>query len=91
MSGGKRVLIASLVAVLSLPVIGWLLSELVVFYELFATGAGSRTELGDDFGFGLLLFFVVPPGTIVGAAVVWLTVWSGLGRISSPSSKAETH
>jgi hypothetical protein len=76
----QRILYSWLAAILSLPLIVWLLSEVVVFYEMLTTGASSRRELGDDLGLGILLFMVVPIGTIIGAIGVWIAVWIHTGR-----------
>jgi hypothetical protein len=76
----KRVAITSLAVAASLPAIAWALSELVVYYEWFSTGATSRAELGEDFGLGVLLFLVVPPGTLIGVVFIGLAVWSRTGK-----------
>jgi hypothetical protein len=76
MSDGHRALFASLAAIFSIPVLAWLVAEAVTIYEMFATGAKSRAELGDDFGLGILLFFAVPIGALIGAIGVWFLVWS---------------
>lgn len=89
MHSDKRALIATLAAVVCAPAIFWLAAEGVVCYEMFATGASSRAELGDDLGLGILLFMVVPPTTLVGIVVVWLVVWFWLrsrGNSKQPPS-----
>jgi hypothetical protein len=76
MRKAKRIALAALAAGASLLVMGWILSELVVQYEIYATGARSRAELGDDLGLGILLLIVVPIGSFAGAVLVWCRVWS---------------
>lgn len=85
----KRLLISSLAVIASIPAIAWLLSELVVYFEWFSTGASSRAELGDDLGLGILLFLVVPPGTLIGAVLVGLAVWSRTGKCSSQAANGQ--
>lgn len=86
MHKGLRVLLASTAALVSLPAFAWLVAELAAYYEMFSTGMNSRAELGDDLGFGILLFMVVPPFTLAGAAFVWWLVWSRTGRSKTPLS-----
>lgn len=43
-------------------------SELVTYYQMFATGQ-QRHELGDDLGFGLLLFICLVPEVIIGVVL----------------------
>jgi hypothetical protein len=76
MQKAKRIALATGAATASLLVIGWILGELVVQYEIYTTGARSRAELGDDLGLGILLLIVVPIGSIAGAVLVWCKVWS---------------
>ncbi|MCT9062302.1 hypothetical protein N6741_28240 [Klebsiella pneumoniae] len=65
----------------------------MVIYEMQAVGALSRAELGDDFGLGILLFFFVPPATLAGAIIVWLSTWHFLRRreAKSNSHKGQRH
>lgn len=69
-----------LAVIASIPVIVWLLSEFVVYYEMVSTGANTRAELGDDLGLGILFFMVVPLGTFIGASFVGLKVWFHTGK-----------
>ena len=80
MRKSKRLLISSLITLASIPLIAWILGELVLYYELITTGAASREELGDDFGLGILLFLVVPAGTLLSACLVWIAAWWGTGK-----------
>ena len=89
MHKGKRFLITSLAVIASIPVIAWLLSELVVYYEWFSTGASSRAELGEDLGLGILLFLVVPPGTFIGVVLVGQAVWSRTGKLSAQTANGQ--
>ena len=43
----------------------WVGSELVTQYEMLSTGQ-KRHELGDDLGFGILLFIWLVPEVIIG-------------------------
>jgi hypothetical protein len=83
MHKGLRAFLASTAALASLPAFAWLAAELAALYEMFSTGMSSRAELGDDLGFGILLFMVVPPFTLAGVAFVWWLVWSGTGRLKT--------
>lgn len=56
---------------------------------MFSTGMNSRTELGDDLGFGILLFMVVPPFTLVGSAFVWWLAWSRTERSKTTISNGD--
>jgi hypothetical protein len=80
MHKGLRVLLASTAAFVSLPAFAWLTAVLAAYYEMFSTGMNSRAELGDDLGFGILLFMVVPPFTLAGVSFVWWLVWSRTGQ-----------
>lgn len=76
---GKRFFLATISAIVSLPAFAWLASELAAYYEMVSTGMSSRAQLGDDLGFGILLFIVVPPFSLTGAAFVWWVVWFRTG------------
>lgn len=75
MHHNKPLAFATITGLGSLPLIYWLLCEAVVYYEMQATNAGTRAELQDDFGFGLLLFMIVLPGTAIGALTVFGLTW----------------
>lgn len=81
-----RALLATTAALVTLPAFAWLAAELAAHYEMFSTGMNSRAELGDDLGFGILLFMVVPPFTLVGGVFVWWLVWSRTGRSKTTRS-----
>lgn len=93
MPASRKALIATAATIVSLPILGWAASEAVVIYEMQAVGALSRAELGDDFGLGILLFFFVPPATLAGAIIVWLSTWHFLRRreAKSNSHKGQRH
>lgn len=78
MRDGKNILLASITTLISAPIAYWVLGEAVVYYEMWATEAGSRAELVNDFGLGILGFFVVLPGTLVCAVFV---AWTTLRRL----------
>jgi hypothetical protein len=75
-----RILITLLAVIASIPAIAWLLSEFVVYYEMFSTGANTRAELGEDLGLGILLSMFVPPETLIGAFLVGVKVWFHTGK-----------
>lgn len=91
MHKGLRVLLTSTAALVSLPAFAWLAAELAAYYEMYSTGMHSRAELGDDLGFGMLLFMVVPPFTLAGAAFVWWLVWSRTGRSNAAQSDVDAN
>ena len=66
----------SLAFVVSQVAFYWLFSEMVVFYEMWVTGATLRAELADDFGLGILGLLVALPGSVLGALVVAWVVWN---------------
>ena len=59
----------------SLPVFWWLFSELAVLYEMSLVPGSSRADLGDDFGLGILLVFVVTPLSLVASVVLGILVF----------------
>lgn len=85
----KRVLIAACVALVCVPALCWIASEVAAVYEMHTTGMHSRAELGDDLGFGILLFLFVPPATLVGVVIVWCITWWVTGRWSLPARSAK--
>lgn len=91
MHKGLRVFLASTAALISLPAFAWLAVELAAYYEMLSTGMSSRAELGEDLGFGILLFMVVPPLALAGAAFVWGLVWSRTRRSNAAISTRDTH
>ncbi len=64
-----RALRGLLAGAASLPVFWWLFSELAMLYEMSLVPGSSRADLGDDFGLGLLLFFVVTPLSLLASAL----------------------
>ena len=91
MHKGLRALLASIAALVSVPCIAWLAGELAAQYEMWSTNMSTRAELADDLGFGILLFMVVTPAVIIGAAYVWWFVWSRTGRSKRPISDSDAH
>ena len=77
-------LIRFLISVAALPVsffaLEWAFSELIVRYEMWATGATSRAQLTDDFGLGLLLVGVALPAAAIGSVVVSALAWRSFFR-----------
>ena len=63
-----------LAGVASLPVFWWLLSELAMLYEMSLVPGSSRADLGDDFGLGILLFFVVTPLSLLASVILGIVV-----------------
>lgn len=91
MHKGLRAVLASTAALVSMPAFAWLAAELAAYHEMFSTGMHSRAELGDDLGFGILLFMVVPPFTLAGAVFVWWFVWSRTGRTKTSLTKGDAN
>ena len=75
-----RIFLASTTALVSMPAFTWLATELAVYYEMTTTSMNSRAELGDDLGFGLLLFMFVLPFTLCATSFVWWLIWFYTGR-----------
>lgn len=94
MRKSKRALGALFAAVTVAPLAHWLIGELVVLYEMWATNAQSRQELGDDLGLGVLWGIVVLPGTaLFSVSATWIA-WRMLlpnsgSRIESSAGAAE--
>ncbi len=72
MARSRRGLLAG---VASLPVLWRLLSELAMLYEISRVPGSSRADLGDDFGLGILLFFVVTPLSLLASVVLGIVVF----------------
>lgn len=88
MHKGLRVLLALTAALVSVPAFAWLAAELAAYYEMFSTG-NSRAELGEDLGFGVLLFMVVPPVTLFGSLFIWWFVWSRTGGTKTTATNGD--
>lgn len=86
-----RAFLATIAALVSVPAFAWLAAELAAYYEMFSTGMSSRVELGDDLGFGILLFMVVPPFTLAGAVLVGWLVWFRTGRSKTTLANGNTN
>ncbi len=86
-----RAFLATIVALVSVPAYAWLAAELAAYYEMFSTGMKSRAELGDDLGFGILLFMVVPLFTLAGALLVWGLFWFRTGRSKTTLTNGNTN
>ncbi len=69
------VALSSVIFLLAFLLFNYVLSEVAVYYEMATTGAKVRAELGDDFGLGILLMFVVVPVSFVAAFCVGLGCW----------------
>ena len=61
----KKFLIYFFSILLSIVLSVWIGSELATQYEMFSTGQ-QRHELGEDLGFGILLFMCLVPEIIIG-------------------------
>lgn len=66
---------ATLAGLVMASVAHWLIAEIVVKYEMWATNAQSREELADDFGLAALWMIVVLPGTAVLSVMAALVAW----------------
>lgn len=80
MSMNRRVIFTIIGSMISAIVFWNALAEAVVLYEMWATGASTRAELADDMGLGILLFLVVPPGTIILSSIMALGIWRHLNK-----------
>jgi len=70
----RNIVIVTLVFIGSIPALLVVLSEILVYFEMWTTGAASRAELSEDYGLGLLLMFIGVPSSFVGALLIaWLT------------------
>jgi hypothetical protein len=76
----RRALLAITSFASATVVLYWLLSEAAVRYELWSTGALSRSELADDFGLGILGIGFVVPASVIGGLLVALGVWRWKAR-----------
>lgn len=56
----------------------WILGEAAVRFEMWATETTSRADLANDFGLGLLEFFIVVPASFIGAVAAGWWVWRKL-------------
>jgi hypothetical protein len=91
MHKGMRLLLATTAALISAPVFAWLAAELATLYYTLSTGVYTQAELGDDLGFGVLLFMVIPPITLIGSLFVWCFVWSRSGPKNRADPNGNTH
>ena len=82
MSTAKRLLLAALAMGIAAPLCYWLAGELIVLWEMRATGAGTRSELANDLGLGLLFFMWGVPATVLGTLCIGVGawIWSGPRR-----------
>jgi hypothetical protein len=69
------VALSGVIFLLAFLLFNYVLSEVAVYHEMATTGAKARAELGDDFGLGILLLFVVMPVSFVAAFFVGLGCW----------------
>ena len=76
---GRRLLVAALSSAAALIAAYFILVEVAVRYEMWATHMASRSELGQDLGFGLLVFPIILVSTGCAIAAGWLT-WKRLRR-----------
>jgi hypothetical protein len=75
MQVARKIGIVTLVFFAGVAALYLILSEAVVYFEMWSTNALSRADLADDFGLGLLGVFIVVPGSIVGGMVVGWIAW----------------
>jgi hypothetical protein len=85
-----RALICVACVLVSLPLTLWLTSEIAVQYELLATGASARAELGDDLGLGVLLFVFALPAALVLSLLLGVVVWRLTRRSASAALPTRT-
>jgi len=84
----KQILFSIAAGLASAPLAYWVLGELIVRYEMMATDMTHRSELATDLGFGLLLFLVVLPATLICVATVSWVVWRWLNSKGLSSASA---
>ena len=71
----RKIGIVTLVFFVGVAMLYCILSEAVVYFEMWSTNAVSRSELADDFGLGILGVFVAVPGSIIGGTVMGWIAW----------------
>lgn len=71
----KRVVLSLVVFLLVAITLEWLLGELAVVYEMWASGTKDRTELANDFGLGMIGILIVLPLSFIGALLSAVYVW----------------
>jgi hypothetical protein len=82
----KKISLSSVAFALAFLVAYYLLGESAVYYEMWATGAATRVELADDFGLGILDFFIVlPASALIAFVTAWLT-WRKVTRSGRSST-----
>ena len=88
MHPAKRFLYASLAAVISLPIMEWLVFHAILYSFMLADGLYSTEELySREVGIFLVFNLFAPPCAILGAIVVWILVWWGTGKRQILSEK----
>ena len=76
----KRIVLSLVVFVIVAIALEWLLGELAVVYEMWATGTKDRTELANDFGLGMIGILIVLPLAFIGALISVIFVWRISGK-----------
>lgn len=80
----KKSIVTALVFVTAAILLRVVLTELLVRYEMWSTGAVVRAELSEDYGMGMMGLLVVDPGAILGALVAAAMSWVTLSRHNPP-------
>jgi hypothetical protein len=80
----RKIGIVTLVFFFGVATSYWIMSEAVVYFEMWSTGAVSRADLADDFGLGLLGTFLILPGSIIGGTVMGWVAWR---KVSTPKRR----
>jgi hypothetical protein len=74
----KKAVGALVTFVIATATLHWVLGESAVRFEMWSTGAASRSDLANDFGLGLLGLLIVVPSSLIGAAAAGWWVWRKL-------------
>ena len=71
----KRISVTVIVFFATLVAANYIIGELAVLYEMWATGAKTRADLADDFGLGIIGMLIVFPSSVVIAVICSWFVW----------------
>ena len=81
-NGWIRVVLGTAVFVAVLVTAIYVLGELAVYYEMWATDTKERVDLAEDYGLGLIgVMVVIPVSCVLAFAAGWI-VWARMGHLS---------
>jgi hypothetical protein len=78
----KRIAISLAAFGFAIVVLNFVVVDLLVRYEVWSTGAGSRAALGRDLGLPILLGFAGIPAILGGAAITGGIAWAMTRRLA---------